>query len=427
MAVELKTNNKETKNAKLRGDKQRPAFTPLSKYYREPLRALMDDYYKRLAHLESNRDRPVAWITTMVPIEILNAANVFPFYPENYAALCASRGISDELIQTAEFEGISRDLCGYATCNIGSVLSGKWAFGNSGVPKPDLLITTRLTCNIHINWWMYLSKFYNVPLFIMDAPYRTSAQYEERDIEYFIRQVKRLVRFIEDKTGNKLSRDKLLEIMALSDQASLGWSEISQSRKNIPSPLGSKDVFSLMFPMVTLAGTQEAVQFYRDISDEVKRRVNLKVGGNERHRLIWDLFPPWHDMKLWKEFDKENSVFVIDFYADAFSGRLTDPDPYMSLVSKYLFNPTLQRGIADKRKTIEKYVKEYSLDGAVFMSNRSCRYFSLGQLDIANHLRKNLNLPVLFFGSDHMDEKKHDKIAAVSQIQTFLNILANRQ
>jgi benzoyl-CoA reductase/2-hydroxyglutaryl-CoA dehydratase subunit BcrC/BadD/HgdB len=177
--------------------------------------------------------------------------------------------------------------------------------------------------------------------------------------------------------------------------------------------------------MVTLAGTQEAVQFYKDVAGEVKRRVKLKMGANERHRLIWDLFPPWHDMKLWKEFDKEEAVFVIDFYADAFSGRLTDPDPYMSLVNKYLFNPTAQRGVAAKRKTIEKFVKEYSLDGAVFMSNRSCRYFSLGQLDIASHLRKNFNLPVLSFESDHMDEKKHDKNSAVSQIQTFLSILPN--
>ncbi len=402
---------------------------PLSLFYRKPLNVLMDEYYKKLAKLEHRRSQPVAWITTMVPIEVLNAAGVFPFYPENYSALCAARGVNDKLIQVSESEGIPRDLCGYATCNIGSALSGEWAFGQGGVPKPDCLIATRMTCNIHLSWFTYLSRTYQVPLFIMDAPYRTGADYNREDVSYFKEQLKKLMQFLERVSEENIDRDRLKEVLALSDRASGFWSEISLARKTIPSPLGSKDVFSLMFPMVTMAGLPEAVTFYELIAKEVKKRAALKIGDapSENYRLIWDLFPPWHDLKLWKLFDEAGAVFVIDFYADAFSGSLDDSDPIMALANKYLFNPSLQRGIADKRDMIDQLISDFHLDGAVFMSNRSCRYFSLGQLGLAEHIRKHLDLSVFAFEGDHMDTDRYDRKNVEERILAFLEILAQAQ
>lgn len=132
-------------------------------------------------------------------------------------------------------------------------------------------------------------------------------------------------------------------------------------------------------------------------------------------------------MKLWKIFDEAGAVFVIDFYADAFSGRLTRKDPYLSLADKYLFNPSLQRGIADKRDLIERVAGEYHLDGAVFMSNRSCRYFSLGQLDLASFVRNELGLPVLFFEGDHMDPSHYSRESVERQVHPFLEALSARK
>jgi len=421
-------NRKKNESGKGTSGYVKPTDGSLRDYYNGPLHSLMNRYYKRLAEFESHKDQPVAWITTMVPIEILYAADVFPFYPENYSALCAARGISRDLIQVAESKGIPRDLCGYATCNIGSVVSGKWAFGKGGVPQPDLLIATRLTCNIHLNWWTYLSRHFKVPLFIMDAPYRLGAQYEERDIKYFIGQLSRLVQFVEEQTRQSIHPDRLREVLDLSDQASLFWTEISLSRKTIPCPLGSRDVFSLMFPMVTLAGTPEAVSFYKDVAEELKRRVETgEENSKERYRLIWDLFPPWHDMKLLNLFEEAGAVFVIDFYADAFSGRLTNPDPFMALTAKYLYNPSLQRGVKDKKRVIERLVEDFHLDGAVFMSNRSCRYFSLGQMDLASYIKNELGLPVLMFDGDHMDPDRYSRERIAMQIETFLELLSEKK
>lgn len=144
-------------------------------------------------------------------------------------------------------------------------------------------------------------------------------------------------------------------------------------------------------------------------------------------RLIWDLFPPWHDMKLWNRFDDAGAVFVTDLYADAFSGRLTNPDIYLSLVEKYLNNTSLERGVVDKVNKFERLVKDFSLDGAVFMSNRSCRYFSLNQLDLMAFVRDRLELPVLFFEGDHMNPNRYDREIVLRQIEIFLEVLSQKR
>jgi len=37
------------------------------------------------------------------------------------------------------------------------------------------------------------------------------------------------------------------------------------------------------------------------------------MASPEQYRLIRDLFPLLHDMKLWNYFDNAGAVFVIDF------------------------------------------------------------------------------------------------------------------
>jgi benzoyl-CoA reductase/2-hydroxyglutaryl-CoA dehydratase subunit BcrC/BadD/HgdB len=60
------------------------------------------------------------------------------------------------------------------------------------------------------------------------------------------------------------------------------------------------------------------------------------------------------------------------------------------------------------------------------MSNSSCRYFSLEQLELASHLREHLGLPVLSFEGDHMDPNRYNRERIEDQIRTFLDLLSRR-
>ena len=90
--------------------------------------------------------RPMAWVTSGAPIEILLAMGVASVYPENYGALCGARRASVPLCQLAEAHGYSPDLCSYARSHIGSVLDGRQA-PMGGLPKPALVVAGNNACS----------------------------------------------------------------------------------------------------------------------------------------------------------------------------------------------------------------------------------------------------------------------------------------
>lgn len=63
--------------------------------------------------------RPIAWVTSGAPVEIVCALDIYPVYRENYGALCGVRGASADLCQVAEARGYSPDLCAYGRSSVG--------------------------------------------------------------------------------------------------------------------------------------------------------------------------------------------------------------------------------------------------------------------------------------------------------------------
>jgi len=274
-----------------------------------------------------------------------------------------------------------------------------------------------------------MSNYFRIPLFVLDAGYVMGSEPEQFHIDYFVSQLKEMVAFIENQTKKKIAADRLEETLDLSDQSAIWWSKISNSRKSIPSPLGPRDIFTLMFPTVTLSGTKKAVEFYKIAWDEIKERVDNRVAGvpDEKYRLIWDLFPLWHNLRLFGYFEDAGGVFVADLYGDSFSARVDPKDPFNGLVPKYFRNPGLQDGVQSKVKRFKKFIEEFHIDGVVFHSNRPCRYFSMGQLDVMHTLREELDIPCLLFESDHVDPRKYSDSSVENMIESFLEVLGSRR
>jgi len=85
------------------------------------------------------RLKPLAYVTSGAPIEIMEAMGILTLYPENYGAICGARGASVRLCQVAEASGYPADLCSYARGHIGAVIQPKDA-PLKGMPRPDLLV-----------------------------------------------------------------------------------------------------------------------------------------------------------------------------------------------------------------------------------------------------------------------------------------------
>jgi benzoyl-CoA reductase/2-hydroxyglutaryl-CoA dehydratase subunit BcrC/BadD/HgdB len=392
------------------------------------LGTLNEIYYRDLASAKQ-QGRPVVWITSMTPIELVYAFDGIPFFPENYAALCSSRKVAEDLCKAGEARGYSQDLCAYALCTFGVMFEKRGALGDEGPPAPDILLATEGACMTHPKWWEAMQRHYKCPLIIIDAAYTVDSDtLSPRHRDYYASELKEAVRLMEKYTDKKLGADKLREVATYSDQASELWDEIDDMRAAVPTPISQIDVFTCLFPLVTLKGTREAVEFYKQLRDEVKMRVDNKVGfvSDERFRLIWDMFPIYHNMRLLNYFAEFGAAFVTDLYGNAFSGRLNSADPYGSLADRYL-SFFMRAASWGKAELYKKRIKKYHVDGIVFHSNRCCRCFTAEQPDIGCILRDELGLPSLMFEGNMVDPRGYNDTQVKAKIESFIEMLAARK
>ena len=120
----------------------------MSKGYRRlesasDLNRLMTRYYTMSRFV--GRLKPLEWVTSGAPIEILQAMGMASVYPENYGALCGARRAATPLCEVAEARRYSQDLCSYARSSLGSVFAPDKA-PMGGLPKPELLLCCNNIC-----------------------------------------------------------------------------------------------------------------------------------------------------------------------------------------------------------------------------------------------------------------------------------------
>ncbi len=394
---------------------------------RQNLKRIMGAYRQELSEADDS-DKPVAWMTAVAPVELCVAMDVLPVFPENYGAFFAARGTAQELCDAAIARGYSEDLCTYALSNLGSMFLNKGLTETKGLPKPDLLIATQYGCISHLKWWEEMARLLDVPLFILDSAHTLEDELMPHQVRYFKLQLKKCIAFLENVLGKRMDYDRLEAVINLSGEAGRFWEEALKLRRNRPCPMGPMEVYTHMAVAVTLCGSNDAVDHYRMLFEEISRRADSKIGAvpEERFRLIWDFFPLWYQLGLFRKFEEEGAVFVADVYGTAFSSDMDGSDALGSLVDRYCRQETATRtGSTGRAEEYCRLIEEYGVDGIVFHSNRSCRFFSPRQLDMERIIRERYELPTLAFHGDMTHPEWFSEEQVNSRIMTYLEVLRN--
>ncbi len=396
----------------------------------QTLRGFYRDYIKKFyedAHRAKKEKRPVAWVASTFPVETLQAMDVIPVWPENYASLCAARQISVRLCEAAEREGFSRDLCSYARCVLGSIF-GEKDLPEGGMPKPDFLVASTGACDTHFKWFQVASRRLRRPLFLLDIPYDTTgSELEGSQVEHYVAQLEELISFLEEQTGREFDIDKLKEVEQLSDRTSKLWMEIQDYRKAIPTPMGARDAFSAVFFMLCIPGTEMANEFYERLRDELKELVEKKIGKieNERYRLVWDNLPMWFNLGFFNYLNSLGAVIVAETFSHVWAGDLDASKPLESLARKYL--PNFANAVAERRiGLILRLVREWSVDGVVLPTNRGCRMMSIGMTVVKDVVYKRLGVPSLILDVDSSDWRSYNEAHVKTEIEAFMEMLSER-
>jgi benzoyl-CoA reductase/2-hydroxyglutaryl-CoA dehydratase subunit BcrC/BadD/HgdB len=183
-----------------------------------------------------------------------------------------------------------------------------------------------------------------------------------------------------------------------------------------------------MAPVVEMRGEPATVDFYAAMLREVDARIAAGVGAvrGERHRLLWDNLPIWYRLRDVAEMlGAGGAALVASTYTNAW-GELADliePDePFESLARTYLY-PILNRGAGHKLKTMRRMIDQYSLDGALLHSDRSCKPYSIGQLDQRDRLARETGVPALLLEADHNDSRCYSEAQVANRVAAFLETL----
>ncbi len=370
------------------------------------------------------RVRPLAYVTSGAPVEILEAMGILTLYPENYGALCGARKAAVSLCRIAEASGYPADLCSYARSHIGAALRPKEA-PLRGLPRPDLLICCNNICGTVLKWYQALASLYDAPLFVLDVPFQRTTPAEPHIVSYVAEQLRELVAWLEAHTGRRLSSRRFHATLARSREAIALWQEILTYGAHRPSPLNVPDLFIAMAPIVTLRGTGRALRCYHHLKAELAKRVAQGIGAvpGERHRLLWDNIAIWYRLyRFFRPFMDTGACFVADTYTNAWTIAPDPEEPLAGLARAYT-GVFINVDLPTRLRTIAGLARRFQVDGIVMHANRSCKPFSMAQSDIRDRLREELGLPILILEADQCDERLYNEGAIRERVAAFLEML----
>ncbi|HSJ56243.1 MAG TPA: 2-hydroxyacyl-CoA dehydratase family protein, partial [Anaerolineae bacterium] len=351
------------------------------------LTRLMTRYYATQKVI--GKIRPVAWVTSGAPVEILIGMGIATAYPENYGAIIGAQKAAVPLAQVAEERGLSPDVCSYARSHIGSMLEPKKA-PQGGMPRPDLLVACNNICGTVIKWYQAVAAELHVPLFLVDAPYQHEPGLPDHAVQYVAAQLEEMIAWVTRQTGHKLNQRKFEQALAHSNEAVTLWRDIRELCQARPSPLNAPDLFLTMAPIVVLRGTRDAVRFYQKLKDEVEGRVARGEGAilEERYRLLWDNIAIWYRLfRLFKSFTDAGACFVVDTYTNAWSMSVDETDPILGLARTYT-SVYINQSLQARADMVSDMVQRFGVDGLVLHSNRSCKPYSLGQYELLEEVSR---------------------------------------
>jgi bcr-type benzoyl-CoA reductase subunit B len=387
------------------------------------LKEIMTRHYFLSRYAEGAK--PVAWVTSGAPVEMLRPFGFYTVYPENHGALCGAKRMGPELCSIAEENGYHQDLCSYARIDLGHFLSGKTPVGR--LPKPDLLFASNNICQTVVYWYRVLSHELKIPLILFDTPYNFG-EINDVDVDYMVQQFEEMIPTLEAVSGCAFKEGKFREMVEMGKEASLTWGEVLATMKASPAPMTIFDAFVHMAPIVSLRGLPVTLAYYRTLLEELRDRVAKGIGAitHERKRLMWDNIAIWYKVRDFSNLFAEKGMnFVTATYTNAWAEtipHLHAERPFQSMAKAYSL-VVLNNNLNHRLQLMESLIKSYKVDGLVIHSAKSCKPYSVGQYDLKRLLLERLSVPSVIVEADITDYRAYSEEQTRTRLEAFFEAI----
>jgi len=399
--------------------------------------------------------RPTGWsmVTWYQGELIAKAMGMELVFPENYGAFCAAVGAAEPNLEIADGEGFPATLCGYARNCFG--YAKKLAENDfkppegspgGGMAKPALLLASGTACDARYKWFQALGRYLdNTPVWTLDLPQTGTEEFympgnKEAGVKFIVEHLREFVAFLENLLGKKMDYDKLSEIVDQTLKTLNLAYEVDLLRKTVPAPMVAQDFWAIMVAHFYLPYDQEAYEFYQRVYDEVKYRVDNRIGAipNEKYRMLFLELPPWGSLGFFDELAEKFGVAmaieswsyhtVVPIPEEEIEG-VTDPLELIARLSyrkwsefndvalKYELDPGLFMG------GYFHFAREYQIDGVFCHPLMSCRPATYTLLHAKNKMEEILKIPGVVVEGDIIDMRVFNEEEAFSKVEAFLETM----
>lgn len=399
---------------------------------------LMNEYFAELTRSAEGDGPPAVYLLISGnPVELVRAFGLLPVYPEINALQTAVKHQALPYIQKAEELGYGTDNCAYVKADVG-LWYNEGRAPMAKIPRPSLLLTNYVGCNVYLHWWEHLADLAHAPIVDIDIPFIRTPDGEPRpeDVRYVVRQLEELIPVLEKLSGQRYDPDRLREVMEYARQTGRLWAQIKRMTTHRPSPFDAYfDAVTMMGPLYTLRGTREGYEYFQRVLQLLESNFRQGVGplGEERFRLVIEGPPPWPYLRAFRDmFARWGAVFVASTYSTVGGlwefGFEHDPDDPLTSVAMHMLKWNLtNRNLLQRYAQLKSYVEQWGADGLVIHSVKSCRLFSAGQGDMREYFARQLGVPTLLVESDLEDPRYFSAAQMRTRIDAFMESLEHHR
>ncbi len=359
------------------------------------------------------------------PVEILNAMDIhWYFFVEQLNSGNMGNPHLMEDIEAADQMAVPTDCCTYLRVPLYYQVAGLLPIPTAylALSEPCDAVTGLLAPFINHPDWR------NVPVFVPDPPYHD----DDRSIDYYAGELRRMIEFITEHTGKTLDMDRLKESVEETNKGYALWMEYNEIRRSTPTPHDYILPMSCYYQVNSIdGGDPDITQWYKNMVADAEMRVreNRPVIPNQKIRLFWyDIQPlyaseifPW----LQEEFGAVIAMDMVSYCPYELIDTSTEDSLFRGLARRSFHGPMIHqaRGLADNVIfDVTRIIKDYNVDCVIYPGH-------MGHKDMAavsglmREVCRDFDVAFLSIGLDVVDRRYTTIDEIKDKISQFFNAM----
>jgi len=367
----------------------------------------------------------LAWVNFGVASELFWAMDIVPLVIDVATGLLAPTPRAVKYIDIAQ-EHVPDYVCANNKVLIGAALNGD-------MPLPDMLIHPSQPCDSNLATYPVIAEYFGFPYFLIDIPYFRG----QRSTAYVAREMKRLVSFLEARTGRKLDPGRLRQVMEYSNIAHDYILKISELRQAVPCPYSSLETIAEYGAVLSLAGTPQLADYfsrrYQLTRDRVARNEGHLTREQEKYRLAWIYGAPAFDISIFMWLEKRHGAVSVANMNNNFVMRpvedISDTDKILAgLAEKVTYLPMTRECGGPWENYLEATIdlcRRYKADAAVFAGHVACKSNWAVIKLVKDRISDELGIPTLILEMDLFDPRICSTETVKARFDDFFELISS--